>query len=101
VETRTAKKLRLRLRALRAKHGLSQEAFAELAGVNLKHYQEIESGRKSELRISTLERLARPYGIAVYQLLAPDDPPSQMRLKRQPTPHYRRTALGLPRKLKA
>lgn len=60
-----------RLRELRQRHGLSQEAFAERVGFSYKYYQAVEAGRKRELRISTLEKLANAYGIQVWQLLAP------------------------------
>ena len=69
-----------RLKRLRQRHALTQEMFAELSGMSYKYYQAIEAGRKRELRLSTLERLASAYGIEVYQLLAPDAP--RTRLKR-------------------
>ena len=70
----TLKPLLKRLRELRETHGLSQEAFAEVSGISYKYYQAVEAGRKRELRLSTLERLARAYGIEVWQLLAPEFP---------------------------
>jgi len=70
-----------RLRALREEHNLTQEAFAELSGISYKYYQAVEAGRKAELRLSTLSRLADAYGIEVWQLLAPEKPNvSQSRL---------------------
>ena len=53
---------------------MTQEAFAELAGMSYKYYQAVEAGRKAELRFSTLERLAAAYGIDVWELLAPPVP---------------------------
>ena len=79
-----------RLRALRKKHDLTQEAFTEIAQMNLKHYQEIEAGRKRELRLSTIERIAKAYEIEVYQLFAPSDPPSKVELSKIKPPHYKR-----------
>ena len=67
-----------RLRELRETHGLTQERFAELAGMSYKHYQAVEAGRKRELRLSTLDRLAAVYGIEVWQLLAPTIPKTQL-----------------------
>ena len=55
-------------------HGLTQEEFAERAGMSYKYYQAVEAGRKAELRLSTLDRLARAYGLEAYELLAPDPP---------------------------
>ncbi len=73
-----------RLRQLREAHGLTQEAFAERSGISYKYYQAVEAGRKRELRLSTLERLARAYGLEVWQLLAPDPPESKLAAKRLP-----------------
>lgn len=63
-----------RLRELRERHGLTQEAFAEMAGMSYKYYQAVEGGRKLQLRFSTLEKLASAYGIEVWELLAPAPP---------------------------
>jgi len=63
---------------LREVHGLTQEGFAELSGITYKYYQQIEAGRKPELRLSTLERLAKAYGIEVYQLLSPEQPKTKI-----------------------
>ena len=73
----TLKHLLKRLRQLREAHGLSQEAFAERSGISYKYYQAVEAGRKRELRLSTLERLAQAYGIEVWQLLGPEMPTSK------------------------
>jgi len=75
-----------RLRELRERHGLTQEAFAELSGISYKYYQAVEAGRKTELRLSTLERLAKAYGIGVHQLLAPETPRTRVAAKKRPTP---------------
>lgn len=60
-----------RLRELRARHGLTQKSFAERAGMSYKHYQAIEAGRKPDLRLSTLERLAAAFNIELWELLRP------------------------------
>lgn len=67
-------RLCVRLRELRVAHGLTQEGFAERSGISYKYYQAVECGRKRELRLSTLERLAAAYGIEVWELLAPPFP---------------------------
>ncbi|MBI3850954.1 MAG: helix-turn-helix transcriptional regulator [Verrucomicrobia bacterium] len=67
-------RLLTRLKDLRAHHNLTQEAFSELSGISYKYYQAIEAGRKKDLRLSTLERLAKTYGIEVHQLISPDLP---------------------------
>jgi len=63
-----------RLKRLRAKHGLTQEEFAERSGISYKYYQAVEGGRKRELRLSTLERIAAAYRIGVHELLSPVEP---------------------------
>jgi transcriptional regulator with XRE-family HTH domain len=64
-----AKRLLARVRGLRKKLGLSQEAFAERAGLKYKHYQQVEAGRKSDMRLSTLEKLAEACGLELWELL--------------------------------
>ena len=63
-----------RLKRLRVKHGLTQEDFSERSGISYKYYQAVEGGRKRDLRLSTLERIAAAYGIGVHELLAPGEP---------------------------
>jgi transcriptional regulator with XRE-family HTH domain len=58
-----------RLKQLRKSAGLTQEQFAERAGISYKYYQQIESGRKADLRLSTLERLADAHRIKLSNLL--------------------------------
>ena len=73
VQKQTAiERLLRRLRSLRMLHSLTQEGFAEKSGISYKYYQAIEAGRKRELRLSTLERLARAYGLQIHELLAPE-----------------------------
>ena len=62
-------RLRARLRDLRKLHGLTQEQFSEATGFSYKFYQLIEIGKKDDLRLSSLERLAAAYGIEVSDLL--------------------------------
>ncbi len=79
--TPTIKRLLPRLRQLRKLHNLTQEQFSELSGISYKYYQAIEAGRKPDLRLSTLERLAKAYGIEVHSLLAPELPRTRIRPK--------------------
>ncbi len=51
------KALRVRLRELRQKAGLTQEAYAEQAKFSYKYYQGIERGQWTNLRLRTLEKL--------------------------------------------
>jgi transcriptional regulator with XRE-family HTH domain len=57
-----------RLKQLRKDAGLTQEQFAERAGMSYKYYQQVEAGRKRDLRLSTLERLARAHRIDLCEL---------------------------------
>ena len=72
MESETAKRLMVRVRQLREKRGLTQEAFAEQAGLTYKHYQAVEAGRKIDMRISTLEKLAKGLGLEPWELLLPE-----------------------------
>jgi transcriptional regulator with XRE-family HTH domain len=63
-----------RIRRLRAERGLTQEEFAEKAQISYKYYQAIEAGRKADLRLSTLVRLADAHSLEVWELLLPQTP---------------------------
>jgi transcriptional regulator with XRE-family HTH domain len=84
------KRLIKRLRELRKLHGITQEQFSELSGFSYKFYQLIEIGRKCDLRLSSLEKLAKAYGIEVHELLGPATPrtksPKRIPSKRKITP---------------
>jgi transcriptional regulator with XRE-family HTH domain len=72
------KPLIARLRELRKGHSLSQEQFSELSGISYKYYQLVEGGRRIDLRVSTLQKLASAYGIQVHELLAPEMPDTRI-----------------------
>lgn len=63
-----------RVRELRLKSGLTQEAFAERAGISYKFYQQIESGRKKQIWLETVERLAKAFELEAWELIAPNEP---------------------------
>jgi transcriptional regulator with XRE-family HTH domain len=71
MECKTIQRLLRRLKALRIERGLTQEEFAEKAGLSYKYYQAVEAGRKNNLRLSTLERLAKGHGMEPWQLILP------------------------------
>lgn len=71
-------RLASRLRLLRQRHGLTQEQFAEAAGLSYKFYQQIEAGRKKQLWLETVERLAVGFGLEPWQLLGPSEPSHTM-----------------------
>lgn len=74
MQSSTAAALFEKLRQLRLHRGLSQEAFAEEAQISYKYYQAVEAGRKADLRLSTLERLAKAHELEVWELLLPELP---------------------------
>lgn len=76
MEGDTVLRLLGRLKALRVERGLTQEQFAEQSGISYKYYQAVEAGRKRDLRLSTLERLAKAHKLEVWQLLLPGGPVS-------------------------
>jgi transcriptional regulator with XRE-family HTH domain len=91
VESPNLKRLLARLRQFRKRHGLTQEDFAEVSGISYKYYQAIESGRKRQLRLSTLERLAAAYHIELYELFAPSMPATKVLTgRRSRAVHYER-----------
>ena len=63
-----------RLKELRAASGLTQEAFAELAGMDYKTYQHIEAGRRPSVRLCTIEKICAAYRIELWQFFFPTLP---------------------------
>jgi transcriptional regulator with XRE-family HTH domain len=63
-----------RLRELRKRHGLTQQELAELADFNQNFVQQIEAGRKKEIWVSTVERLAAAFCLDLHEFLAPELP---------------------------
>ena len=71
-KTNTIVQLLSRLKQLRAARGWTQEQFAEPAKMSYKYYQMVEAGRRPNLRLTTLETLARGFEVEVWELFAPD-----------------------------
>lgn len=67
-------RVRKRLRELRLKHGLTQQELAEIADFSQNFLQQIESGRKKEIWLSTVERLATAFSLEVHEFLNFDSP---------------------------
>ena len=70
-----SKRLLARVKQFRENLGLSQEAFAEKAGLGYKYYQSVEAGRKRDIRLSTLEKLAKACGLELWELFNFDAAP--------------------------
>ena len=58
-----------RLRALRKKHGYTQQRLAECANVEYKHIQRLESKKPCDVKLSTLEKIAKAFKIPISKLL--------------------------------
>jgi len=69
---------------------LTQSDFAEIAGMSAKVYQHIEAGRRVNLELRTLDRLAWAYGITLHDLFAPKLP--AITLAKKPTAKLNRRA---------
>lgn len=59
------------LRYLRLRADFTQEQMAEVVGFEFKFYQKLEGGRKPQIKVETVERLGKPFGLEAWQLLAP------------------------------
>lgn len=70
-----ATRLLARVKELREARGLSQEAFAEKAGLGYKYYQHVEAGRRRDIRLPTIEKLAKACGLELWELLNLDAAP--------------------------
>jgi len=58
-----------RIKNLRQQKELTQESFAERAQISYKYYQAIEAGRKRDLRLSTLSKLAEAHQLSLGEFL--------------------------------
>lgn len=67
------------------RHGVTQEEFAAISGFNYKYYQEIESGRKKQVLLETVDRLADAYGIESSELIR-ETPPAHTTLSKPVLP---------------
>lgn len=61
--------LGLRLRQLRKKHKYTQEKLSELAEVDYKHIQLLESRKPPAIKIDTIEKIAKAFDMSVSKLL--------------------------------
>jgi transcriptional regulator with XRE-family HTH domain len=59
METNIRLRLRERIRELRKKRGYTQEKLSELANIDYKYIQRIESKNPPALKVDTIERLAK------------------------------------------
>ncbi len=85
-----------RLRALRLRHELTQEEAAELMELSLRFYQLLESGRKKQIWLETVERAAAAYGLAASDLIGSQLPEHShvQRVLAESSVHYKRRRRG-------
>ena len=85
-----------RVRREREQRGLTQEAFAEQAGLQYKHYQAVEAGRKMNFTMATFEKIAKGLGLEPWELLVPAETAhfvakAQAKYGRSPRPRSRKS----------
>ena len=59
-----------RLRELREKKNLTQQELAELADLDYKHIQRLESKNPTDPKLETIEKLAKAFGVSCAKLLS-------------------------------
>jgi transcriptional regulator with XRE-family HTH domain len=63
--------LRANVKRLRLRQDLTQQEFAERAGLDYNYFQKIESGRWGSLRLATVEKLAEALEVEIWELFVP------------------------------
>jgi len=59
MSSQVAKKLANRIKELRLQRGWTQEEAAKKCGIKYKYYQEHEGSKPRDMRLSTLEKIAK------------------------------------------
>ncbi|MBU0766484.1 helix-turn-helix domain-containing protein [Patescibacteria group bacterium] len=68
MSTSTSKKLAKRIKELRLERGLTQEEAAKKCGLKYKYYQEYEGKKPRDMRLSTMDRIAKGFNINTSEL---------------------------------
>ena len=58
-----------RIKSLRKKYGYTQQELSELADIDYKHIQRLESKNPCDVKLSTIEKLAKAFKISCSKLL--------------------------------
>ncbi|MFH1505110.1 MAG: helix-turn-helix transcriptional regulator [Candidatus Omnitrophota bacterium] len=58
-----------RFRQLRKSYGYTQQKVAELSNIEYKHIQRLESKKPCDVKLSTLEKIAKAFNISISELL--------------------------------
>lgn len=61
-----------RLRKLRKEYGYTQQKLAELSDIEYKHVQRLESKKPCDVKLTTLEKIAKAFNITISKLLDMD-----------------------------
>jgi len=69
METDIRIKLAFRIRELRKKKGWTQDKLSEMADIDYKHIQLLESKKAPAAKLDTLEKLAKAFNITPSELL--------------------------------
>ncbi len=69
METDIKRKLALRIRELRKKKGWTQDKLSEVAEIDYKHIQLLESKNPPYPKLDTLQKLAKAFNISTSKLL--------------------------------
>jgi len=69
METNIRLKTAKRIKELRRKRGYTQEKLSELSGIDYKYLQRMEGKSPPNIKIETIERLAKAFKISVSKLL--------------------------------
>ena len=69
METSIRLKLGKRIRELRKRYGYTQERLSEVADIDYKYLQRIEGKKPPNLKLETLERLAKALKVSPSKLL--------------------------------
>ena len=68
MSTQAAKQLAKRIKELRIERGLTQEEAAKRCDIKYKYYQEHEGSKPRDMRLSTMEKIAKGLGVTVQEL---------------------------------
>ena len=69
MKTNIRLKIAKKIKELRRKRGYTQERLSELSDIDYKYLQRIEGKRPPNIKIETIEKLAKAFKISVSKLL--------------------------------
>jgi transcriptional regulator with XRE-family HTH domain len=75
-----------RLREIRERTFLSQEQASQLTGITFNYYQKLESGKVVGIRLTTIEKAAKAFGLDVPEFFSKRKPKMKS-IRVAPPPH--------------